>query len=82
MRIVQGPKAHQKTIAVFSKGDWIEAMALARDPLRMTSVIVVEPTREQIISAMDDNLCRCGAHVRIVAAIQAAASVLAGRRQK
>ena len=45
MRLVQGPKAHQKTVAVFSKGDWIEAMALARDPLRMTSVIVVEPTR-------------------------------------
>ena len=32
------------------------------------------PTREQIIIAMDDNLCRCGAQVRIVAAIQQAAS--------
>ena len=31
------------------------------------------PTREQIIAEMDDNLCRCGAHVRIVQAIQAAA---------
>jgi aerobic-type carbon monoxide dehydrogenase small subunit (CoxS/CutS family) len=31
------------------------------------------PTREQIIAAMDDNLCRCGSHVRIVAAIQQAA---------
>jgi aerobic-type carbon monoxide dehydrogenase small subunit (CoxS/CutS family) len=31
------------------------------------------PTREQIIAAMDDNLCRCGAHVRIVAAIEQAA---------
>ena len=30
------------------------------------------PTREQIIAAMDDNLCRCGAHPRIVTAIQAA----------
>ncbi|MDH4206133.1 MAG: cyclic nucleotide-binding domain-containing protein, partial [Desulfobacteraceae bacterium] len=45
MRIVQGPKAHQKTIAVLSKGDLIEAMALARDPLRMTSAIAAEPTR-------------------------------------
>ena len=45
MRIVQGPKEHQKTIAVFSKGDWIEAMALAGDPLRMSSVIAAEPTR-------------------------------------
>jgi aerobic-type carbon monoxide dehydrogenase small subunit (CoxS/CutS family) len=32
-----------------------------------------QPTREQIITAMDDNLCRCGAHGRIVAAIQQAA---------
>jgi carbon-monoxide dehydrogenase small subunit len=30
------------------------------------------PTRAQIIDAMDDNLCRCGAHVRIVDAIQQA----------
>jgi len=32
------------------------------------------PTRAQIIAAMDDNLCRCGAHVRIVSAIQQAAA--------
>ncbi len=31
------------------------------------------PTRQQIVAAMDDNLCRCGAHSRIVAAIQQAA---------
>ena len=31
------------------------------------------PTRDQIIEHMDDNLCRCGSHVRIVAAIEAAA---------
>jgi len=31
------------------------------------------PTREQILSAMDGNLCRCGAHIRIVQAIQTAA---------
>ncbi len=31
------------------------------------------PTREQIVAAMDDNLCRCGSHVRIVSAIQQAA---------
>jgi aerobic-type carbon monoxide dehydrogenase small subunit (CoxS/CutS family) len=30
------------------------------------------PTRAQIVEAMDDNLCRCGAHVRIVEAIQEA----------
>ena len=32
------------------------------------------PTREQIIAAMEDNLCRCGSHVRIVSAIQQAAA--------
>jgi carbon-monoxide dehydrogenase small subunit len=29
-----------------------------------------EPTREEIVIAMDDNLCRCGAHGRIIKAIQ------------
>ena len=31
-----------------------------------------QPTQEEIIAAMDDNLCRCGSHVRIVQAIQTA----------
>ncbi len=30
-----------------------------------------KPTRSQIIAAMDDNLCRCGAHKRILQAIEA-----------
>jgi aerobic-type carbon monoxide dehydrogenase small subunit (CoxS/CutS family) len=30
------------------------------------------PSREQIIESMDGNLCRCGAHRRIVQAIEAA----------
>jgi aerobic-type carbon monoxide dehydrogenase small subunit (CoxS/CutS family) len=33
-------------------------------------------TREQIVSGMDDNLCRCGAHQRILQAIED----VAGRR--
>ena len=32
------------------------------------------PTRDQIVRHMDGNLCRCGTHGRIVAAIQEAAS--------
>ncbi len=32
------------------------------------------PTRTQILQGMDDNLCRCGAHTRIVDAIQEAAA--------
>jgi len=31
------------------------------------------PSRQAIIEGMDDNLCRCGAHQRIIAAIEAAA---------
>ena len=34
------------------------------------------PTRAQIVSGMDRNLCRCGAHKRIVEAIEAAAARL------
>lgn len=36
------------------------------------------PTRQEIIDGMEDNLCRCGAHVRIIAAIQSAAKALKG----
>jgi aerobic-type carbon monoxide dehydrogenase small subunit (CoxS/CutS family) len=32
-----------------------------------------KPTRRQILDHMEDNLCRCGAHNRIVRAIEAAA---------
>jgi len=33
-------------------------------------------TREQIIEGMEDNLCRCGAHKRIIEAIESASKVL------
>jgi carbon-monoxide dehydrogenase small subunit len=36
------------------------------------------PSREQIIAELDNNLCRCGAHVRIVQAIQTAAEEMKG----
>ena len=38
------------------------------------------PTRDDIIREMDDNLCRCGAHKRIIEAIQTAAGEPAGGR--
>ncbi len=34
-----------------------------------------KPTRQQIIEAMEGNLCRCGAHVRILDAVHAAAQM-------
>jgi carbon-monoxide dehydrogenase small subunit len=36
------------------------------------------PTRDEIILEMEDNLCRCGAHTRIVQAIQKAAQNMFG----
>jgi aerobic-type carbon monoxide dehydrogenase small subunit (CoxS/CutS family) len=36
------------------------------------------PSRDEIIRGMDGNLCRCGAHTRIVAAIEEAAAAMKG----
>ncbi|MFZ5429731.1 MAG: (2Fe-2S)-binding protein [Bacteroidota bacterium] len=37
-----------------------------------------EPTRADIIDAMEDNLCRCGAHNRIIDAIESASKNMKG----
>ncbi len=37
------------------------------------------PTRDAILEAMEGNLCRCAAHQRIVAAIEAASRSMGGR---
>lgn len=37
-----------------------------------------KPSREQILRGMEQNLCRCGAHTRIVDAIQSAAGEMKG----
>jgi aerobic-type carbon monoxide dehydrogenase small subunit (CoxS/CutS family) len=37
-----------------------------------------QPTRDEIIQGMDHNLCRCGAHTRIIDAIQTAAAQMKG----
>ena len=42
---------------------------LLRDP---------HPTRERIVRAMEPNLCRCGAHTRILRAIEGAAGRIGG----
>lgn len=39
-----------------------------------------DPTDQEIIDGMEDNLCRCGAHTRIVQAIKAAAREMKGGR--
>jgi len=36
------------------------------------------PTPAEIVRQMDDNLCRCGSHVRIVRAVQEAAETMRG----
>jgi len=37
-----------------------------------------DPSRQDIVTALDGHLCRCGAHTRIIAAIQQAAKVMGG----
>lgn len=36
------------------------------------------PTRKEIIDGMNENLCRCGAHIRIVQAIEAVSQEMKG----
>ena len=36
------------------------------------------PSREEIIDGMDENLCRCGAHTRIITAIETASRKMKG----
>lgn len=37
-----------------------------------------DPTRQEIIEAMNENLCRCGAHKRMISAIETAAKEMKG----
>jgi len=39
------------------------------------------PTREQIIHAMDQNLCRCGSYPRVIQAIEAASKEMKGGKK-
>ena len=40
---------------------------------------LAKPTRAQIVTALDDNLCRCGAHNRLIRAIEQAAGASEAR---
>jgi aerobic-type carbon monoxide dehydrogenase small subunit (CoxS/CutS family) len=37
-----------------------------------------QPSEKEILKGMEDNLCRCGAHVRIIKAVQTAAKEMKG----
>ena len=39
-----------------------------------------QPSRQQIVDGMEYNLCRCGAHIRIIRAIETAAQEMKGAR--
>jgi aerobic-type carbon monoxide dehydrogenase small subunit (CoxS/CutS family) len=39
---------------------------------------IPKPTKAEIIQALDDNLCRCGAHTRIIQAVNAVAVSMGG----
>jgi len=40
-----------------------------------------EPARQDIVKALNYNLCRCGAHTRIIEAVQTASSEMKGGKQ-
>ena len=40
-----------------------------------------EPTRQEVIDGMEDNLCRCSAYFRIIDAVQAAAREMKGGKK-
>ena len=39
-----------------------------------------KPTRAEIAQALDDNICRCGSHNRILRAVEKAAAIMRGAR--
>lgn len=41
-----------------------------------------KPTQKDVIQALDDNLCRCGAHTRMLQAVQTAAETMRGGRPR
>jgi aerobic-type carbon monoxide dehydrogenase small subunit (CoxS/CutS family) len=41
-----------------------------------------KPTRKEIIDGMDGNLCRCGAHTRIIMAIESASKMMKGETKQ
>lgn len=41
-----------------------------------------EPTRQEIIQGMEENLCRCGSHQRIVQAIEKVAQMMKGGKAR
>jgi aerobic-type carbon monoxide dehydrogenase small subunit (CoxS/CutS family) len=49
----------------------------------LTSVALLkrnpQPSREEIVRELDQNLCRCGAHTRIIDAVHAAAAEMKGK---
>lgn len=40
------------------------------------------PTQKEVIQALDDNLCRCGAHTRMVQAVHSAAETMRGGKSQ
>jgi aerobic-type carbon monoxide dehydrogenase small subunit (CoxS/CutS family) len=39
------------------------------------------PSRQEIVDGLEDNLCRCGTHIRIIEAVQTAAKEMKGGKQ-
>lgn len=55
-----------------TSGIILEALALLQKKIK--------PTRAEIINALEDHLCRCGSHKRIVQAVEEATAMMKGGR--
>ena len=76
----QGGKLHPLQQAflerhAFQCGYCTSGMILAAYALLLANP---RPTRDQLVRAMDDNLCRCGSHTRVLEAVEAAAAAMHG----
>ena len=52
--------------------------------LTVTGLLVKNPspTRGEIVAGLEENLCRCGAHKRIIEAVEDAAATIRGGNGK
>jgi nicotinate dehydrogenase subunit A len=78
---VEGLQAHPIIAALIAEqagqcGYCLSGMAVAAAALLARTP---SPTRAEIAAALDPQLCRCGAHPRILRAVERAAQTIAGR---
>jgi aerobic-type carbon monoxide dehydrogenase small subunit (CoxS/CutS family) len=78
--LAQGEQLHPVQKA-FMKHDALQCGFCTSGMILTASALLAanpQPSDDQIVRAMEDNLCRCGAHTRIIQAIRTAATEMKG----